>query len=251
MKSFSDIGFVLKIYELPEASKLISVWCKRFGKKMTIAKGAGKILSRKGGSLDLLNLAKFSFHQGRTYALITEVELQNDYHTLKEDLKNISNVFYLLDILNHFLPEEETTSALFDEFLNFLELYLITQQNHELLIAAFELKILSYFGFEPFLEKCLHCQKPLQPDTPRIAATAGQAGYLCYKHFSPKEFQQFLVNDTIIKLQKYLNTEPLTQILNFAYDAKLWRRLRNVHKTWIEGILEQHLKSNVFKDQIK
>src|SRR3990172_9652373 len=100
MKSFTDQGIVLKIIELQEASKLVAVWCKRFGKIITIAKGAGKILSRKGSSLDLLNLGKFSLHQGKTYTLIIEVELQNDYHTLKEDLKNISNIFYLLDLLN-------------------------------------------------------------------------------------------------------------------------------------------------------
>lgn len=251
MKSYSDFGIILKISQLQEANKLVIIWGKRSGKISALTKGAGKTLSRKGGSLDYLNLGKFAFHKGHNFDVITEVELVEDFHELKENLINISNIFYLLDLLDHFLPESEKAADFFADFVSFLEIYGSGNTNKDLLLSYFELKTLQFFGYEPELNNCLHCQEPLQIDLPRIAATRGQAGYLCARHFNTTVYRQFLVNDQVIKLQKFMLSAPLEKLHLLNVNRELQQRIRDVQKTWIEGILENHLQSNIFKEQVK
>lgn len=251
MKSYNDIGFIIRRKQLREADKLIILLGEKYGKIESVAKGAGKVLSRKGGNLDLLNLVKCSFHKTKGLDIMVEAELVDNYEDIKQNLSSISEIFYLLEIIDKFWIGEDDDSDFFTELRIFLDHYRKKNIDRDLLISAFEIKLLDFTGFTPLFDTCLMCADKLNPNEKRIAASSGEAGYLCQKHFNEIEMKNLLVPDTIIKVQKFIFNNSLDNLEQLNSNESINKRLRSIQKVWLEGILENRLKSANFLEHIK
>lgn len=251
MKSFKDKGYILKVRDFGEADKLVIALTENYGRVEAIARGASKITSRKRGSLDLLNLVKFAFHEGSTLDIITEAELVEDFEPIKHDLYSISEIFYLLELIDRLAFGSDEEANVFFLLEQFLEKAKANWSNHELLVRGLELKLLSIAGFGPELTTCIHCGQLLKEASPRISAASGQAGYLCDKHFSALEYNLYLVEDRILKLQKFALLEDFNVISRIKTDKQLNSRLRSIQKSWIEGVLERKLNSVSLIDHLQ
>lgn len=253
MHSYQDQGFIIKIKPSREADRLVSILTKKHGKFVALAKGAAKILSRKTGTLDLLNLNKFLFYKSRSnYDLIIESELIDDFIDVKTSLVNISQIFYILEIIDKIALGEETSDEnLFDSLYEFLALWRQYSKQKDNLLAAFEIQTLRLTGFEPDLDYCIFCKAKLLPDSNRIAASSGEAGYLCDKHFDFTQKSKFLVPDNVLKIQKYYLNNQLLSAIKLNTTSHDQKRIEGVQKVWLEGIIENRLKSANFIDQVK
>jgi len=250
MKSYKDRGIIIKIRQLAEADRLVVIYGEKFGRIEAVAKGVSKLLSRKRGSIDLLNYAEFALHSTRGLDIITEASLLDDFAALKQDLYSVSQIFYILELLDKLLissESEDTVSALLLEFLPLLQ---DENTRRDFLISAFEVKLLNLLGFGPILDSCLHCGKEHLPNEKRIAAASGQAGYLCDKHFAGDRYQNLFVPDTMLKLQRFMLVEGLQSLRQIRYDQLLLKRLKSIQRTWIEGVIEKNLKSTAFLDKL-
>jgi len=245
MRSYSDRGFIINKRKFREADKLIIVLCEKNGRVEAVAKGAGKSRSRKGGSLDLLNLANFSFHKTKGLDLLVEAELIDDYCELKRDLSSVSEIFYLLEIIDRFHIQDDT-DYVFSEFLRFITLFQEGIAEKSVLISGFEIKILDYIGFKPLLKDCIHCKDQLGIGKQRYAAFGGEVGYICKKHVDTTAFKVKKVTDRVVKIQKYMIENELAELKRLKLDQSTQSRLRAVQKSWLEGILENKLKSTKF-----
>jgi DNA repair protein RecO (recombination protein O) len=147
------------------------------------------------------------------------------------------------------LLAHEGEQKLYSVLLDFLQLMQNGGIERDLLVSAFELKLLSTLGFGPILDYCLHCSREHKEGEERIAAASGQAGYLCDKHFSEGKFSEYLVPDTVLKLQRYLLLEDLPSLQQIRYDHLLYKRVRSIQRSWIEGVVETSLKSAAFLDR--
>jgi DNA repair protein RecO (recombination protein O) len=250
MRSYKDKGVIIKIRNLAEADRLVVIFAEKHGRIEAVAKGASKILSRKRGSIDLLNYASFALHETRGLDIITEAELINDYASVKGDLRSISLIFYILELLDKLLLTTTSEAEIFAELISFLNLFSTSTIDKSILIASLELRILSLLGFGPILDYCLHCGDQLTEQSDRIAAAAGQAGYLCSKHFKPEHYRRLLVADTVLRLQKYMLANDLQSLSQIRYDHKLQLRIRSIHQSWIEAVIEKNLNSVKFIEQV-
>ena len=151
MRSYRDQGIIISIRQFKEADKLYVIIGEKHSRIEAIAKGAGKTLSRKGGMLDLFNYCKFSFHKTKGIDLMIEADLIDDYAEVKTNLAQISELFYLAEILNHFLIEDDDSGTVLTDLLAFLNELKANPEIRDLLIVAFELKLLNNTGFLPEL----------------------------------------------------------------------------------------------------
>ena len=250
MRNYKDEGIIINIKQFKEADKFAVILGKKHGRIEAIAKSAGKIKSRKVGVMDLLNYAKFSFYKSKGIDLILEAELIDNFEKFKENIQDISEIFYLLEILDKFVISEDS-NIFFSLLLDFLQLWESFDEQKDVLISAWELKILDAAGFSPNLLECIHCSDILAEGSERIAASSGEAGYLCSKHYDPSSQTSFVVEDKIIKVQKYLLGNELKESIALDIDLKLARRVRSIQKTWLEGIVENRLKSASFLEYVK
>ncbi|MFQ5492665.1 MAG: DNA repair protein RecO [Candidatus Dojkabacteria bacterium] len=251
MRSYRDTGYILKTRPLGEADRLVIVFSKNHGKIEAVAKGARKPLSRKAGNIDLLNLVNFAFHKGKNLDIVTEAELVDDFDVLKRDLPTISEIFYILELLDRFLSVDLDSKLIYKTLQNFLTLMSQSGYKNSALMLGLELKLLDYLGFGPDLTSCLHCGQQLKEDVARIAASKGMAGYLCSEHFNTLDYPETTVSNTVIKLQRLLLSKSLGLIKSIKINLQLENRVKSIQDSWIRGILEADLKSLMFLEEVR
>ncbi|MCL4389936.1 MAG: DNA repair protein RecO [Patescibacteria group bacterium] len=113
-------GVILKRSNLGEADKIIIFFSRQLGKTKVLAKGVRRIRSRRAPDLELFNHVSLVVHHSKTFNLVTEAKTINNYSLLKSDLKSSGYLFYLCEVLDKILPEDQPHPDLFGNFLAFL-----------------------------------------------------------------------------------------------------------------------------------
>lgn len=100
-------GVILKRSNFNESDKIITIFTKEYGKIRSLAKGVRKIKSRRAPHLELFNQVEIYIHHGQTFDLITEAATIENYSGLKKELKLSGYLFYISEILDRILPENQ------------------------------------------------------------------------------------------------------------------------------------------------
>jgi len=148
--TYKTEGIILKKQKIQEADYIITIFSKHYGKIRAVAKGARRIISRKSGSLELLNWCSFFLAEGRNLDLISEVELKKTFQSLKEDLHKSIYSFQVLEIVDRLTVSENNPRIfkLLTEVLTLMDFW--KKDNWEkinLLIGSFNIKLLHVLGF--------------------------------------------------------------------------------------------------------
>jgi DNA repair protein RecO (recombination protein O) len=239
-------GLIIASNQLKEASKLITIFTKEKGKVKVIAKGVNKTLSRKGYNLDSLNLIDFSVYLSNSeFNLITDTNLINDFGLLKKDFLKIKISYYIFELINKFLIEDVVIPNLFNEVIDYLvTLTKIDADDKKIYLLIYvQLKVLDYFGYLPQLNNCVICSDELNVKTERIVSSEEILGYVCSKHFDIISNKDNLIEDKVIKVQKYLQNTSLKDIFQLNLNKNLIMKIFSLQNDWIESILEKKIKS--------
>lgn len=239
-------GLIISSNQLKEANRLTTIFTRERGKVKVIAKGANKTLSRKNYNLDSLNLINFSVYLSNSeFNIITETTLINDFTILKKDFLKIKIAYYIFEILNKFLVEEIIIPGLFDKILEYLiTLSNVSSEEQKICLLVYvQLGLLEDFGYLPELNNCIICLNKLNPHGKRIISYDEILGYVCDKHFDIMSNKDNLIENKIIKIQKYFLNSNLKDIYRLKLDKVLIMKLFTLQNTWIESILEKKIKS--------
>jgi len=239
MKSYNDQGFIIKMKPFPEADKLVIFLTRRHGIVETVAKGSARSNSRKVSSLDLLNHVKASFYVTKSLDILREIELINDFNTIKKNKDIINGLLYILEIIDRINASSEGEVNAYNLLEDFLYLSEENVDKFLLLLTGFEIKLLHLAGFSPNLTTYIKTEQPILPEEKRILAYDNDLGYMLSSHSSTSR----IVSDKIIKVQRYLIKNSFKDILRLDLEQKLIKELQNIHRIWIESVIEKRLKS--------
>ncbi|MBU0976029.1 MAG: DNA repair protein RecO [Patescibacteria group bacterium] len=239
MKTYKDTGIVFKQVNIGEADKILSILTKYHGRVDAVAKGVRKITSRKGGSVDLATLSQFAFAKGKNLDIVTEVELVNDYKTLKTNLNSTFKIFIICEIIDNFIKDGEKQKDIYDLVIRLFDLISI---NHSLLtLCSFELKLMLLSGFDPNLSTCLKCSKLLE-ETDRKYASKSDLGFLC-----PRDgLNHTPINNKLIKSLRYLRESDIEDSVKLLLDEKAFSQLHKMILGWLEIVIGKELKSKKY-----
>jgi DNA repair protein RecO (recombination protein O) len=243
MKGYSTKAFVLGKKDFKEADQLVTLFTESQGKVRAIAKGIKKAKSRNVGNLEPLNLIEVMLVPGKNLEIITQVKIINSFSGLKENLNSISLVYYLVELLERTLSENEPVPDIFQLFKEFLTK--IDQEKdplHSFLLHSFELKLIRYLGFSPELFCCLSCGKKL------ISGKKKQfdfllGGTICQDCYQDSD-QRLEISDSVIKVLRLINQEGhLFLPAQFQIQQKDVQLSQRVIENYLLWILEKRLKS--------
>ncbi len=180
-KYINTQAIVIKRSNYKEADKLITLFTKDNGKIAARAKGVRNLKSKNRSNLELFNHLKVYLVEGHVWYIITQTELLDPNSSLKTDLSGTNNAFFISEILDKLIPEEENSDELFDFILKtFKYLDHIDTLNF---INAFCVKLLKMTGYynenifksgnmsiKPYLDKLLRStyEEILNTKTDRI-----------------------------------------------------------------------------------
>lgn len=156
MRAFKTEGIILKRRDFGEADRILSVFSKHRGKISVMAKGVRRITSRRAGNVELLNRVQMFLYPGKQFLILTEAESLDTYQKLKEDLTLSTYSYHLIELVDKLTAENQESPILYQNLVEVLER--LSKNPRQLLIRAFEVKILSLMGFASFSRgvKLLH-----------------------------------------------------------------------------------------------
>jgi DNA repair protein RecO (recombination protein O) len=172
-------AIVLSTRNLGEADKLVTFFTHRNGKIAGTARGARRIKSRFGSSLEPFTHCQIILFQKTPDALyrVQQADIVQSFRELREQLERILWASRVTALTSAMVPEGEANPALFN---GLLETFLSLQgSDAELATRLFEIKLLRYTGYQPRLETeiCLGCRKKLVPQA--VFFSPGHGGIVC------------------------------------------------------------------------
>lgn len=146
MRTYKTEGFVIKRRNFKEADRILTVFSKKNGKIQIKAPGVRKITSRRSGHIELLNYSIFTVHQANFLPILTEVECIETYHFLKKDLKKISTLYYICELIDGLCPENQENTQVFNLLKNFMD-SLKKNKDWNKVLDRFEIDLLTSLGY--------------------------------------------------------------------------------------------------------
>jgi DNA repair protein RecO (recombination protein O) len=158
-----------------DADKIYTLLSRDKGKIHALAKGVRKITSRRGGNLDTANHVMLGITENNTgFKTITEVTTLNSFSNLKTDMHDSAKVFYILELLNKFLDDNDEVIGIFEITLSSLK-----SLNNKYALSKFELGLLKNLGYQMTLNKCVTCGKSIDSSWTAPKFNYSLAGVVC------------------------------------------------------------------------
>ena len=150
MPSFTTKAVVLKNFLYKDTDKIYTILSEDKGKISGIGKGVRKVSSRRGGNLDTLNVVEIQLNEhksGQNY--ITEVKTIKSFRKIKENLELSNQAFYIAELVNKFVDEDEDVKPVFDLLIKSLESLQDGNGETSLRVNKFEIKFMQLLGYQP------------------------------------------------------------------------------------------------------
>ena len=100
--------------------------------------------------------------KGKNLYNLTDGRIINSFQGLLKDFEKLTYGSYLCELIDISLPESELNPSLFKELVTALYLLNTDALDSEVLIRAFELKLLKYTGYGLNLSICASCKKTIR-----------------------------------------------------------------------------------------
>lgn len=211
MQGFKAEGIILKRRNLGEADRILTVFTYQKGKISVLAKGVRRITSRRAGNVELLNRVSLYLHQAKTFLILTEASSLDTYPKLKEDLTLSTYAFHIIEIVDKLTAENDENRIVYEDLVNVLQR--LSRNPRQILIRAFEIKILSNLGFISF-----------RSSTPGVST-------------------QFHTGSVHSKLLESLEILPWDEIEKLEINQKEALELERALRYHVERVIEGRLKS--------
>ena len=157
-------AYVLRTYKLAEADKIVVLLTRQAGLVRGVARGARRLKSKFGASLELFTHVALTYHEkeGRELVSIGQAEIIRSYFHLARREDALQALDYLSELLLEFSPPHEPDEKLFRMVRACLEAISDAPADLSTYTRYFEIWLLKLAGFLPDVRACANCRAPLE-----------------------------------------------------------------------------------------
>lgn len=191
-------SLILRSYNLADADKIVVFLTQTEGLVRGVAKGAKRLKSRFGGTLEPFSIVNITFFQKeqRELVAIREIELEKSFFKDASNIKFLQKFAYLADLLIEFAPPHDPNDRLYKMSKVCLETASSNPENLEAIVLYFELWILRLGGYLPSWDLCGGCKKEFNVDT----SANLQLDFHIFCNNCQNKHQKFLITSTQRKI---------------------------------------------------
>jgi DNA repair protein RecO (recombination protein O) len=156
-------AIVLQTYKLADADKIVLCMTEKSGLVRGVARGARRLKSKFGASLEPFTLINLTFFEKETRELVTikGAEIVKSYFQASGSPEAFQGLVYILELVKEFAPPHHADEKLF-KMLRACVDFLAGAPAHAAAVNAYtELWILRLTGFLPEFKTCGDCGKLL------------------------------------------------------------------------------------------
>ncbi|MGZ6314851.1 MAG: DNA repair protein RecO [Candidatus Limnocylindrales bacterium] len=241
-------AIVLTRFDYGEADRIMTLFTPAYGKLKAIAKGVRRTKSRLGGSLEPLAELRVALARGRTFDVVTQVQVSHAWLRLRDSLESTATAWYLAELADRSLEERHEAEGL----------YALLRHAYELLDAGmapgrvarwYEVHLADELGVRPEVDRCVECDRMLDADEAfRWVPPLG--GVLCSRCPGPPPDRAGLSLEALKLLKAYqrLDVEALAALrLPQAVEAEVEQAMRD----FLRFSLDRDARSLPFLDEVR
>ncbi|OGL41905.1 MAG: DNA repair protein RecO [Candidatus Schekmanbacteria bacterium RIFCSPHIGHO2_02_FULL_38_11] len=237
-------AIVLKSLNFAETDKIITLYTQSFGKIGTIAKGARRINSKFGSSLEPGTLLDVIFYEKESSNLsnVSQSSIIDSFREIRDDFTLLSGSFYILSAINEMTREKQSNYLLF----NLLEeslLFLSKIGDVFKSIAFFEIKMLKILGYEPNLSECSECRKEIYGR--EVSFSVSGSSVVCKKCTEPWDNPVTVSMGTIKTLEK-MKEWSIKKSINLKLSSTSMEEIKKILYPCIRYHLGKEIKARRF-----
>jgi recombinational DNA repair protein (RecF pathway) len=113
MRHFRTEGIIIKRRNFGEADRILTVLTRDYGKITIKAAGVRKITSRRSAHVELLNHTSLHLYKGKTFAILTEARVIDDFSAIKIDFQKVGIAYHLCELIDGLCPENQENRPVF------------------------------------------------------------------------------------------------------------------------------------------
>jgi len=157
---------ILKTYNLAEADKIVLLLTRDHGIVRGVAKGAKRLKSRFGSSLEPFSVVRATYFQKEVLELVSiqKLDLIDSYFEVASDPDFLQKFSYLTDILVGSLPPQDPSETLYRMTRACLSAAAEFPQTLSEIGFYFEVWLLKLTGYLPQWKKCSDCAREFGTD---------------------------------------------------------------------------------------
>ena len=241
-------AIVLTRFDYGEADRIMTLFTPSHGKLKAIAKGVRRTKSRLGGSLEPLAELRVALARGRTFDVVTQVQVSHPWLRLRDSLESTATAWYLAELADRSLEERHEAEGL----------YSLLRHAYELLDAGmdtgrvarwYEMNLADEMGVRPEVDRCVECDRMLEADESfRWVPPLG--GVLCSRCPGPPADRAGLSVDALKLLKAYqrLDVEALAAL---RLPPAVEREVEAAMRDFLRVSLERDARSLEFLDEVR
>ena len=152
-------AIVLQTYQLADADKIVLCMTERAGLVRGVARGARRLKSRFGASLEPFTLIQLTYFEKETRELVTikGAEIQRSYFDAVRNAEDFEGLVYLLELVKEFAPPHQPDERLFKMLRACVDFLAQTPAEAAAISTYTELWTLRLTGFLPEPKNCGVC----------------------------------------------------------------------------------------------
>lgn len=174
-------AIILRTYKLAEADKIFICLTQKNGLVRGVARGARRLKSRFGASLEPFTHVALSYFEkeGRELVSLRQAEIIRSHFGLAGNSETIAALEYLGELALEFSPPNEPNEKMFRMVRACIDAISQTPANLPAIVRYYELWTLRLAGFLPDLRTCANCRRRLKAEgevvyfNPESALTCG------------------------------------------------------------------------------
>lgn len=199
-------AIVLKSQRQGETSKFLTLYTRAFGKLKVIAKGARRVKSKFGGSLEPVNYVSIVFYEkeNREIQILSQADIIGSFAGIKQSLEKTALAMGVCELISSLEIGVQPNPSLFKLHLEALKA-INKNKNPMNAVRAFQVKLLEIIGIKPDFTTCAKCrgrnQGPVVFDIPH-------GGFVCEACSQSRVAGMVLSRDSIEALRSF-QEQPL------------------------------------------
>ncbi len=241
-------AIVLSRFDYGEADRILTLITPSGGKIKAIAKGIRKPTSRIGGSVEPFAELRLALAHGRTFDVITQVEVVHPWLRMRDNLVSFGTASYMAELANGTLEERHGAESV----------YLLLKRAYEILDAGmapgrvarwFEVHLADELGVRPEVDRCVECGRLLEADE-RYRWMPPLGGVLCDRCPGPP-FERVGLSLEALKLLKAYQRQDVEALAALRVRPEVEREVEMGMREFLAYSLDRRPRSLAFLDEVR
>jgi DNA repair protein RecO (recombination protein O) len=247
-RRYTTEAIVLSRFDYGEADRILTLITPAGGKIKAIAKGIRRPTSRIGGSLEPFAELRLALAHGRTFDVVTQVEVLHPWLRMRDDLVSFGTASYVAELANGTLEERHASERV----------YLLLKRAYEILDAGmapgrvarwFEMHLADELGVRPDVDRCVECGRLLAAEE-RYRWVPPLGGVLCERCPGPP-YERVELSLDGLKLLKAYQRMDVEALAGLRVRPEVEREVERGMREFLAYSLDRAPKSLAFLDEVR